>query len=86
MKSMMKYEVVTTNGLGDGKGYEDILHHPRPVSPNHPPMSPGERAAQFSPFAALSGYEGVIRQTQRQNEERVEGEIRHEITQDKFPG
>lgn len=37
--------------------YEDILHHPHHVSGNHAPLSMAARAAQFSAFSALSGYE-----------------------------
>ena len=37
--------------------YSDILNDPHPVSRRHHPMSRLNRAAQFSPFAALTGYE-----------------------------
>ena len=46
--------------------YEDILHRQRPVSQRHAPMSMADRAAQFAPFAALTGYEQVIERTARQ--------------------
>ncbi len=52
--------------------YDDILHLPHPTSPKHPRMSRLDRAAQFSPFAALTGYEGAIRETARLTDERVE--------------
>lgn len=45
--------------------YDDIIHLPHPVSGRHPAMSLADRAAQFSPFAALTGYEGVIREAAR---------------------
>lgn len=45
--------------------YEDILGLPRPVSKNHPPMARVDRAAQFSPFAALTGYEDAVAETAR---------------------
>lgn len=80
----MKYDVTTTNGLGDGRGYEDILHLPHHVSSEHPQMPPESRAAQFSPFAALTGYEGVIEETERLNEDEVTGEIVHERAEDVF--
>lgn len=52
--------------------YDDIINLPHHVSKKHPPMSAIGRAAQFSPFAALSGYEGAIRETARLTNERVE--------------
>lgn len=42
------------------QNYEDIIHMSRPVSAAHPPMSMHDRAAQFSPFAALTGYHDII--------------------------
>lgn len=52
--------------------YEDIIHLSRPVSKNHPPMSRENRAAQFSPFAALTGFEGAIKETARVTGEKIE--------------
>ena len=52
--------------------YDDILHGRRPVSAKHPPMSQADRAAQFSPFAALTGYEAAVRETARLTEGRIE--------------
>ena len=52
--------------------YDDIrmlVHHRSRV---HPPMSLWDRAAQFSPFAALSGHEDAIRETARLTTERAE--------------
>ncbi len=40
--------------------YEDIIALPHPEPRHHPRMSMAARAAQFSPFAALSGYEEII--------------------------
>lgn len=45
--------------------YDDIIHLPRPVSKKHPPMPLSKRAAQFLPFAALTGFEGEIAETAR---------------------
>lgn len=45
--------------------YDDILHLPRHISSKHAPMSRYDRAAQFSPFAALTGYDGVIQEAGR---------------------
>ena len=45
--------------------YEDIIHLPHHISQKHPKMPPLNRAAQFSPFAALTGYDDAIRETER---------------------
>lgn len=52
--------------------YEDIVDLPRPVSERHPPMPMLDRAAQFAPFAALTGYDEVIRETARYVDQPVE--------------
>ena len=52
--------------------YDDIIHLPRHVSQNHPQMSMHDRAAQFAPFAALTGYEAAIGETARLTAERRE--------------
>ena len=52
--------------------YEDIIHLPHPTSKKHPRMSMTERAAQFAPFAALTGFDGVIQETGRLTHQRVE--------------
>lgn len=54
------------------KGYEDIIYLPHPVSRNHPPMPVGDRAAQFAPFAALTGYEEAVEEAARLTECRIE--------------
>lgn len=48
--------------------YDDIINLPRPVSKKHPQMSLYDRAAQFAPFAALTGYEDAIKETARTTE------------------
>lgn len=53
-------------------GYEDILNLPHHVSKKHPRMSMHNRAAQFSPFAALTGYDSAIRETARQTNQRMD--------------
>lgn len=55
--------------MGD---YDDIIHLPHHVSEKHPRMSSIDRAAQFSPFAALTGYDAVIQETGRLTDSRVE--------------
>lgn len=49
--------------------YDDMIDLPHHVSPVHRQMTREERAAQFSPFAALTGYERVIEEAGRQTEE-----------------
>ena len=48
--------------------YDDIIHLPHHVSRKHAPMTMIDRAAQFSPFAALTGYDAAIRETGRLTE------------------
>lgn len=50
--------------------YNDILRHSRHISKRHPPLSRMSRAAQFSPFAALTGYEEAAEETARLTEFR----------------
>ena len=45
--------------------YDDIIRLPHHVSKKHPQMSPLNRAAQFSPFAALTGHEDALHETAR---------------------
>ena len=45
--------------------YEDIINLPHHVSKKHPQMSLYARAAQFAPFAALTGYEDLIEENAR---------------------
>ena len=47
------------------KKYADIIHMPHHTSPNRPRMSDMDRAAQFSPFAALTGYEDAVSEAGR---------------------
>ena len=48
--------------------YVAIWHHKRPEIPGHPQMPNAERAAQFAPFAALTGYEDAVEETARLTE------------------
>ena len=54
------------------KAYDDIIHLPHHVSMTHPHMAAIDRAAQFSPFAALTGYDAAIKETARLTDVRVE--------------
>lgn len=48
-----------------GRGYDDLIDLPHPVSGTHPQMSARDRAGQFAPFAALTGLEDAIAETAR---------------------
>ncbi|MBQ8835047.1 MAG: hypothetical protein IJ001_09030 [Oscillospiraceae bacterium] len=52
--------------------YDDIIHLPHPVSQRRSRMTNYDRAAQFSPFAALTGYDAVIEETARLTDSRIE--------------
>ena len=52
--------------------YEDIINLPHHVSKTRPQMSMLDRAAQFSPFAALTGYDAAIKETGRLTDEKIE--------------
>ena len=58
--------------MKDAHKYDDIIRLPHHVSARHPQMSIHDRAAQFSPFAALTGHDAAIRETERLTEEWVE--------------
>ena len=54
------------------KKYDDIINLPHHVSLTHPHISRLDRAAQFSPFAALTGYDAAIKETARLTDKKVE--------------
>ena len=56
----------------DSHRYDDMLELPHPVSAVHPRMDPQKRAAQFAPFAALTGYGDAVAEAQRLTDRRVE--------------
>ena len=56
----------------DGHQYDDIMDLPRHVSPTRRRMTALERAAQFSPFAALTGYDAAIAESARATQEKAE--------------
>lgn len=53
------------NSGSDQHRYDDMINLPHPVSTVHPQMDRADRAAQFSPFAALTGYEDALGETGR---------------------
>ena len=52
--------------------YGDMLYMTYPFQTDRPRMNRADRAAQFSPFAALTGFDGVVAETARLTEERPE--------------
>lgn len=52
--------------------YDDIIHLAHPVSRNHPQQPMEKRAAQFSPFAALTGFDDAVEETARYTDSRQE--------------
>lgn len=52
--------------------YSKIINMPHHVSSKHPRMSMIDRAAQFSPFAALTGYDAAVKETARLTEQKVD--------------
>ena len=52
--------------------YDDIINLPHHISKTRPQMSMKDRAAQFSPFAALTGYDAAIKETGRLTTEKIE--------------
>ena len=63
--------------------YADIIHLPHHVSRNHPQMSMADRAAQFSPFAALTGHDAAIAEAARLTDERpiLDESVKQEISE-----
>ena len=60
------------NEAKDPHRYDDIIHLPHPEPKRHQRMPMEKRAAQFSPFAALTGHEDAINETARLTETKVE--------------
>lgn len=51
--------------------YDDIIHLPHHVSLTRPQMPMQDRAAQFSPFAALTGYDAAVKETARLTDKMI---------------
>lgn len=56
----------------DRHKYDDMIDLPHHVSKTHPPMPAADRAAQFAPFAALTGHSAAVKETARLTKERIE--------------
>lgn len=54
------------------RNYDDIIDLPHHVSTTRPRMSNMDRAAQFSPFAAVVGYDAAVKETARLTDDRME--------------
>ena len=61
--------------------YDDIINLPHHISNKHPQMTLEARAAQFAPFAALTGYESELRETVRLTDKKIEleEEVKEEL-------
>lgn len=59
-------------GLKSTNKYDDIINLEHHRSKKHPPLSMEQRAAQFSPFAALTGHDEAVRETARHTDEKLE--------------
>ena len=57
--------------MSNAAKYADIINLPHHVSERHPQLGKDSYAAQFSPFAALTGYDGVVSEAARFTEERA---------------
>ena len=60
------------NYFGENHKYDDIINIPHHVSKKRPHMPVEDRAAQFAPFAALTGYGEAVKETARRTERRME--------------
>lgn len=56
----------------DDHSYDDIINLPHPTSQKHPRMPLYDRAAQFAPFAALTGHDAAIKETARLTQREIE--------------
>ena len=57
--------------------YDDIINLPHHQSKNHPHMSLHDRAAQFAPFAALTGYDDAVKEARRLTDSKPELDENH---------
>ena len=64
--------MILMNDRMDYNRYDDVINRQHPTSKKHPRMSNMNRAAQFAPFAALTGYEESIEETTRLTDRRIE--------------
>lgn len=67
-----KYTSDSSIGNQSSHRYDDIINLPHPASTSHLPMPLNDRAAQFAPFAALTGHGAAIRSTAETMEEKMQ--------------
>lgn len=67
-----KYAPDSNIGNQSSHRYDDIINLPHPTSTSHPQMPLNDRAAQFAPFAALTGHGAAIRSTAETMEEKMQ--------------
>lgn len=72
MQKVVERRIANMNDGKDSQKYDDIINLPHPTSKKHPRMSLHDRAAQFSPFAALTGHEEAIEETARLTDVQLE--------------
>lgn len=71
--------------MNSEKNYDSIINLPHHTSSKHPRMAMIDRAAQFSPFAALTGHGAAIDETARLTDERIDiEENKKEIINEKL--
>ena len=75
LRSKKKLPSIRRCGMSNSNNrhkYDDIINLPHHTSPTRPRMTMIDRAAQFSPFAALTGYDAAVKETARLTENRIE--------------
>ena len=72
---------MTKNRVFDDN-YDDIINLPHYESKTHPRMSMHQRAAQFSPFAAVTGHDAAVKETERLTDERIDLDERQKVELD----
>lgn len=66
------------NTINSDTNYDDIINLPHHVSKTHPPMSREARAAQFAPYAALTGHRDIIQNNENVANDKID--LDHEFT------
>lgn len=72
---------MTKNRVFDDN-YDDIINLPHYKSKTHPRMSMHQRAAQFSPFAAVTGHDAAVKETERLTDKRIDLDERQKVELD----